>query len=115
MPFIEIGGDGISDGTNEVVVVEAPAVNTRRLVRHITIVNPMESESVLLTLFLENSGNERLIWKGTLYGGDAFDSDDDLYVLDAVAKSIRLYLSATPTTELSWTVSYGDASERVTI
>jgi hypothetical protein len=110
MAFIEIGNDGVTNDTTPVTIVPAPGESVRRLVRHITIHNPMVAEDAVVILSLNNNESLRTIWKGTLYSGDTFDSDDDLYILDTEDKSLEIALVGASTTDLEWTVSYGDAT-----
>jgi hypothetical protein len=109
MAFIEGSSDGATNSASAVTIVAAPAAATRRIVKLITICNPMASEAVTLTLYLYHASDTRIIWKGTLAGGETL-VDDSVHVLDDTDKSIKAILVETPTTQLSFTATWGDST-----
>ena len=107
-----ISNDGTLNGTTIVTLIPAPATNTTRLVKTITINNTDTAAVILIVQFL-NGSSYRNIWKGTLQPGDAWQFGDsgDVLVLDSTSKSIVASLSAPPATvNPDFTCCYGDAS-----
>jgi hypothetical protein len=109
MTFTEGSYDGVTSSDTAVVVVPSPSSSVKRIVKNVTIHNPMASESVNLTYYFDHGGSPRNIWKGTLNGGETL-IDDSIRVLDDTDKSIMAILSSVPTTELHFSSSWGDDS-----
>jgi hypothetical protein len=111
MSFIEISSDGTLNGTTPVTLVAAPAANTRRIVKNVTIQN-RDTASVTLTLNYVNGASTRQIASMTLQVGDSLVcGEEDFYVLDTTSKSITAVLSASPaTTNPDYCVTYADAN-----
>jgi hypothetical protein len=109
MTFVEGSSDGVTTATTPVAIVAAPAAVTRRIIKNVTIANPMASESVVLTYYMLHAAAVRIIWKGTLAGGETL-IDDSVRVLDDVDKSLMVVLGGTPTTELDFSAAWGDSA-----
>lgn len=77
--FIEGSSDGALNGTNQVTLVSSPAASTRRLIKTINVVNT-DTAPIILTIYLNNNGTLRVIYKATL-------SVDDVWTTDGVTDS----------------------------
>jgi len=109
MAFIEGSTDGVTNSTTAATIVAAPAAATRRIVKNVTITNPMATESVVLTYYLLHASETRIIWKGTLVGGETL-VDDSVRVLDGEDKYLKAVLGGIPTTQLDFSATWGDSS-----
>lgn len=110
MAFIEISNDGTLNGTTPVVIVPAPIVSTRSIIKNITIQNS-DATTVTLRIYLKNSSNIRIIWEGTLDFGDTWSfGDGDICVLDSVNKSIEAVLSTSPSIQPTFISAWGNAT-----
>lgn len=85
--------DGASNGTTAVTIVAAPAANSRRQVKAISIYNA-DNANVTLTIRVNNNGTTRIIFKAVLatleflYFGDAgwqvFTANGELKIANTV-------------------------------
>jgi hypothetical protein len=69
--FTEGANDGAFNGTSPVTIVAAPASETRRIIKSITIEN-RDTAAVTITLSYDNNGTLRTIAKVTLQVGDTW-------------------------------------------
>ncbi len=63
----EAGNDGEMNGTTPVILVPAPS-DTPRVIKEVTFYSPDLADNVL-TVYVDNDGAERIIWRGTLTAG----------------------------------------------
>ena len=101
--------DGTLSGASVVTVVPAPAAGLRRSVTNLTIHNGNAADVVLTVCYTHGASN-RVIWTGTLNGGDTWSMGaEDLVLLDAADKSITAYLSAPlPAANPDYTATWRD-------
>lgn len=64
----EISSDGEFNSTTLVTLVTAPVVDKRRVVKELTVYNGDSIEHTV-TLYLDNNGTQRIIWKGAVTAG----------------------------------------------
>lgn len=69
--FTELSSDGTLNGTTPVDVVAAPAANTNRIIRAMTVQN-RDTAAVTITVSLVSAGGTRQIFSGTLTVGDTW-------------------------------------------
>lgn len=80
--------NGAFDGTNEITLVDAPAVDIQRIIKTISVYN-RDDQPVTLTISLEDTGGATSIIRIiTLQPGDITEICPPLQVLDSVDKTI---------------------------
>ncbi len=82
--FTEGSSVGALNGSTVVDIVAAPAASTRRVVKSVSIFNS-DTASVVLTVYYNDNGTQRVIFSGTLAVGAVWVSDLDQVLVPDIA------------------------------
>lgn len=85
--------DGVMNGTTVVDLVAAPTAGIDKELKLLSVSNK-DTGDIELTINLDNEGDERRLWKGTLEPGDTFFLCG--HILDDEEKKITGVLTAEP-------------------
>lgn len=108
--FIEGSDDGELNGIFPVRVVPPPSSGVRRLVRALTIANPM-STGVALSVAFVSGVKRRFLFSGVLQRRETWSwGYQGVLVLDSPAKYVEAWMETAPAIQPTFVSGWGDAS-----